>query len=81
MNPLEGLWYLFLLVTSGDVGILGTLLGCLVLGVLASLAAILVARARKPRPELKEPERPPVYGPGGYAGPGALGGTESALRR
>ena len=81
MNPLDGLWYVFLLVTSGDVGILGTLLGCLVLGALASLVAILVARARKPRLELEEPERPPVFGPGGYAGPGALGGTESALRR
>jgi hypothetical protein len=22
-----------------------------------------------------------IFGPGGYAGPGALGGTESALRR
>jgi hypothetical protein len=27
------------------------------------------------------PQGPAVYGPGSYAGPGSLGGTQSALRR
>jgi hypothetical protein len=82
LNPLEGLWYLFLLVTGGAVGVAAALFACVFVGVFGSLVWILVARARRPpvaKPE--EPARPAVFGPGGYAGPGALGGTESALRR
>jgi hypothetical protein len=82
LNPVEGLWYAFLLVTGGSVGVAAALFGCLFAGVFGSLVSILVARARRPpvaKPE--EPARPAVFGPGGYAGPGALGGTESALRR
>ena len=82
MGPLEGLWYLFLLVFSGDIGILACLAACLLVGVFGSLVAILVARARKPPPaRVEEPDHANIFGPGGYAGPGALGGTESALRR
>jgi hypothetical protein len=36
--------------------------------------------APAPPAEEQRPEGPPVYGPGAYAGPGSLGGTESALR-
>jgi hypothetical protein len=32
-------------------------------------------------PKAAAPEGPRVYGPGTYAGPGSLGGTESALER
>jgi hypothetical protein len=82
LNPVEGLWYLFLLVTSGDIGIFTSLFACVFLALLACLVSTLVARARKPPPVVpEEPKRPTVFGPGGYAGPGALGGTESALRR
>jgi hypothetical protein len=42
-------------------------------------AAVRIAVARKP--ERREPEGTSVRGPGGYAGPGSLGGTESALGR
>ena len=82
LNPLEGIWYLFLLVVGGDVGIFASLAACVLVGVFGSLVAVLLARARKP-PEarVEEPEQPSVFGPGGYAGPGALGGTRSALRR
>src|SRR5437764_9747655 len=82
LNPIEGLWYLFLLVTGGAIGVAAALFACVFLGVFGSLMSILVARARRPplaKPE--EPARPAVFGPSGYAGPGALGGTESALRR
>jgi hypothetical protein len=82
LNPLEGLWYVFLLVTSGSVGVAAVLLSCVYLGVFGCLVSILVARARRPpAARVEEPQRPAVFGPGGYAGPGSLGGTESALRR
>jgi Peptidase family M28 len=82
LDPLHGLWYVFLLVTSGAVGVAAALIACGFVGVFACLVAIVVARARRPpAAKAEEPRRPPVFGPGGYAGPGALGGTESALRR
>jgi hypothetical protein len=82
INPLEGVWYLFLVVSSGDVGLFACLCSCLLVGVFGSLVAVLLARARKPPPARVEvPEQPSVFGPGGYAGPGALGGTSSAARR
>jgi hypothetical protein len=82
LNPVEGLWYVFLLVTSGSIGVAAALFSCVFIGVFACLVSILVSRARRP-PAAKdiEPRRPAVFGPGGYAGPGSLGGTESALRR
>jgi hypothetical protein len=45
-------------------------------------AATRIALARRPPSRRPEPEAAAsVRGPGGYAGPGSLGGTESALRR
>jgi hypothetical protein len=82
LNPVEGLWYVFLLVTGGSVGVAAALFACVFVGAFVCLVEMLVARARAPvPPKPAAPERPPVFGPGGYAGPGALGGTESALRR
>jgi hypothetical protein len=82
LNPLEGLWYVFLLVTSGSVGVAAALFACVFAGVFGCLVSILVTRARRPPAARdEEPSRPAVFGPGGYAGPGSLGGTESALRR
>jgi hypothetical protein len=53
----------------------GALAGCV-----ATLVRILVARRRIA--EVAPPEeRPRTRGPATYAGPGSLGGTESALRR
>jgi hypothetical protein len=37
--------------------------------------------ARRPTDGLEPDARPSVRGPSSYAGPGSLGGTESALRR
>jgi hypothetical protein len=82
LNPLEALWYVFLLVTSGSVGVAAALFSCFYIGTFGCLVSILIARARRPpAARVQEPQRPAVFGPGGYAGPGALGGTESALRR
>ena len=49
------------------------------LGCLAGLLVVL--RVRRRVEATAEPERPRTRGPAGYAGPGSLGGTESALRR
>jgi hypothetical protein len=77
LGPLSGLWYGFLLVTGHHVGLYTAILGAVLLACFA--AAVRIAAAR--RPERREPESSSVRGPGGYAGPGSLGGTESALWR
>jgi hypothetical protein len=79
LDPLEALWYLFLLVTGGQVDLLSAMIGCVLLGALASTVEILLARGRQAEPVADA--GPALRGPGGYAGPGSLGGTESALRR
>jgi hypothetical protein len=50
--------------------------------VLACLAALIaIMRARRRVAANAEPEQLRTRGPVSYAGPGSLGGTESALRR
>jgi hypothetical protein len=80
-DPLSGAWYLVLLVTGHSLGLITALIGCVLLGVLASVVSI--SRATREEPPAERPGQPQerVYGPGSYAGPGSLGGTESALRR
>lgn len=79
LDPLGGAWYLFLLVIGGHVSLAGALVGCVLIGVLGSLVAIVRVR-RRPPPGLT-PVQPSVRGPATYAGPGSLGGTSSALPR
>lgn len=82
LDPLEGAWYVFLLVTGGQVNLATAIVGCVLLGALASLIEILLAGRRVAvEAEEKKAPGPAVRGPGGYAGPGSLGGTESALKR
>jgi hypothetical protein len=76
LGPVEGLWYGFLLLTGHDVGLYTALVGAVALACFG--AALRIAIARRPEPRVTE--TPSVRGPGGYAGPGSLGGTESALR-
>jgi Peptidase family M28 len=77
-GPLELAWWALLVAAGGFVGPLawlfwGAVLACLVGGL------VLAARGR---PETTAPEtRITVRGPISYAGPGSLGGTESALPR
>jgi hypothetical protein len=80
VDPLKGAWYLLLLVTGHSVGLITALIGCVLIGVLVAVIAIVRARPDERSTEKEEP-RPQVYGPGSYAGPGSLGGTESALGR
>jgi hypothetical protein len=78
LGPLGLIWNGVLLIAGGHVGLLAAVEWSLVLGCVVSVLAITVRSLREPRPE----EAPvTVRGPVTYAGPGSLGGTESALRR
>jgi hypothetical protein len=57
-----------------------SLVACVMLGVLCGTIEIAARLPEEPEPEQADLGRS-VYGPGAYAGPGSLGGTESTLRR
>jgi hypothetical protein len=79
LGPLGVAWESVLLIASRHVGIAVALEWSVVLGCLASVISIFV---RTPRIHRHQEEAPvTVRGPVTYAGPGSLGGTESALRR
>ena len=78
IDPVSGAWYLLMLVT-GHVGLVSALVGAVWLAALC--AALAIVRATRDPDRSEPPAGPRVYGPGSYAGPGSLGGTESALRR
>ena len=80
LDPLAGAWYLVLLITGGHVGMLTAVLGAALLSVLVALVSI-VRAGSPPSPEPDTVSPPSVRGPSSYAGPGSLGGTESALPR
>jgi hypothetical protein len=80
MDPLEGAWYLLMLITGDTVGVVTSLMACVMLGVLCATVEIAVRMPEEREPEASPDVGPSVYGPGAYAGPGSLGGTESALR-
>jgi hypothetical protein len=74
MGPVEGAWYLFLLVTGHHVGLVSALLGCVALGLLASVLGIAVAHLRRSGPReprrsrrggRSAPEKRPALGPAG----------------
>ena len=79
LDPLELAWMLLLSAASGELSLaVATCAGALV----ACLAALLVVMRTRKRVESKVgPEPLRTRGPATYAGPGSLGGTESALRR
>jgi hypothetical protein len=86
---------MFLLVTGNQTGVLTT--ACLVVlaAITGSVAAILLARARHGEPALGDggpgggrgrrggptKPQPSIFGPGGHAGPGAIGQARSTLGR
>jgi hypothetical protein len=64
------------------VGIAASLMWSLLLGCAAAMALVALGSPPAARAaELDEPIEVSIRGPIGYAGPGSLGGTESALRR
>jgi hypothetical protein len=74
----EALWEGLVLVAGGHVSALSLLLWCLLSGC-GTAALLIAARGREDHDEAEIPIT--VRGPKSYAGPGSLGGTESALRR
>ena len=79
LSPADFGWFCVLLVAGGVVGPLGWVIWSLVLACL--VAALLVALRSRASVAAKETPQITVRGPVSYAGPGSLGGTESALRR
>ena len=77
LGPVDVAWNWLLMVAGGHIGPLTAALWCLLLGCAAGACA-LVARGA----QAFEAEEPSVTirGPLTYAGPGSLGGTDSALR-
>ncbi len=82
LSPGEVAWSAVLLLAGGHVGAMGALLwsvalGCLVGGVMLALTP----GAPLPGVGADDGTEITIRGPSSYAGPGSLGGTESALRR
>ncbi len=75
-------WMGLLLLAGGHIGLLGAILWSVAFGAVAA-ATMLALGAAAPAPGVKMAEAGEVTirGPMSYAGPGSLGGTESALRR
>jgi hypothetical protein len=87
LSPPAGAYYVLLLVTGNQTGLLTTLACVVLLAVTLSVCAILIAQVRRGEPDAgrrdgpPEPPRPRIFGPGGHAGPGMLGGTQSGAGR
>jgi hypothetical protein len=79
-GPVGFVWALLLAVAGGQIGPVAWLFWSLAAGC-AIAAAVLAWRTRRLPPEETGEPRITVRGPVSYAGPGSLGGTESALRR
>jgi hypothetical protein len=88
LGPIDGAWYLFLLVTGNQTGVLTTAALVVLAAITGSVGAILLARARFGEPagarrgggRPAEPT-PSIFGPGGHAGPGSIGQARSTLGR
>jgi hypothetical protein len=74
-------WTALLLVAGGHLGLLGALLWCIALGCAAAAVMLSVTPPPAPRGPNGDDFEITIRGPMSYAGPGSLGGTESALRR
>lgn len=82
LGPGQVAWMAVLLIAGGHIGISAVLLWSLALG---SAAAAVMLALTSPSPRLgrddEDVDEITIRGPLTYAGPGSLGGTESALRR
>jgi hypothetical protein len=79
LDPAAFAWFSALITAGGHVSLPGALAAGLWLGCLAGLLTVM--RTRRRVAAAAPPETLRTRGPAGYAGPGSLGGTESALRR
>jgi hypothetical protein len=80
LGPVDLVWSALLWVAGAHVGPIAWLFWSIAAG--CTIAAVVLAWRQRPSPRAPEPQpRITVRGPVTYAGPGSLGGTESALRR
>jgi hypothetical protein len=79
LDPLSLAWLAALITADGHISAAAALTISLWLACLAGLVKVL--RVRGQVAAAAQPETLRTRGPAGYAGPGSLGGTESALRR
>ncbi len=79
LNPLDEIWMGTLSVASGQLSFAVAFVASALLACLVALLAVMRTRHRVAANAEPEPLR--TRGPASYAGPGSLGGTESALRR
>ena len=73
-------WSAVLFAAGGGLGLPALVAWCLLAGALVCVLSVVRHRGPLARAEPPEPG-PRIRGPVTYAGPGSLGGTESALRR
>lgn len=71
-------WTGVLMLAGGQIGLLAALEWCVLIGCTIAVVVLATRAVRAPTPEQLPVT---VRGPITYAGPGSLGGTESALRR
>jgi hypothetical protein len=81
LGPGAVAWTALLLVAGGHVGLPAAILWCVGLGGAAVAVMLSVAEPMPPRGPSTDDFEITIRGPMSYAGPGSLGGTESALRR
>lgn len=81
LGPVGVAWSGVLLLAGGGVGVASALEWSLLAGCTVAVLLIAVRSARLAREATEEEVRVSIRGPVSYAGPGSLGGTESALRR
>jgi hypothetical protein len=77
----DAAWSAVLLVAGGNVGLGSAILWSLGLGCAAGATLLAVRAPSAPALESADGVEVTIRGPMSYAGPGSLGGTESALRR
>jgi hypothetical protein len=82
LGPAAFAWDALLMVIGGHIGFGSTLLWSLAFGCAAAAALLVVLPVgRDALPQAGDDTEITIRGPMYYAGPGSLGGTESALRR
>jgi hypothetical protein len=75
-------WTAVLLIAGGHVGVVGAILWSVALGCAVVAGMLTFAKlAKPPSGGVVDEVEITIRGPLSYAGPGSLGGTESALRR
>ncbi|HWX52259.1 MAG TPA: M28 family peptidase [Solirubrobacteraceae bacterium] len=81
LGPADVPWMALQLVAGGHVGLLSALLWSVAFGCAATAVMLLLTEPEAPKRVSPDDFEIRIRGPMSYAGPGSLGGTESALRR